>query len=278
MFEAVQQRRSWLGHVMPDPRPTVSYLFSLESHVYSFAIAANVLLSFFPFLVLVLTLLQHGLQMRGAAEVVYLAVRDFLPEDPGLEEFVIAHLKLAVQSRGQAAVVSALMLVFSSNGIFVPLEVALNRLFGFTADRPYWKNQIISLGLAVACGALALLAALSVLKAADVLQVVSGAALLPRTARFLALKLVGIPFSALPLFLVYWALPNGRVPARRALGFAVVVGLLLELGKDLYVLIWPYLGFRQVYGPFFISITLLMLGYAAAMVVLAGAELMARPR
>ena len=49
------------------------------------------------------------------------------------------------------------MLLITSTGIFLPLEVALNRVWGFRNNRSYLGNQLISLGLVFACGSLALL-------------------------------------------------------------------------------------------------------------------------
>ena len=39
----------------------------------------------------------------------------------------------------------------------MPLEVALNRIWGFPNNRSYFGNQLISLALAFSCGVLALL-------------------------------------------------------------------------------------------------------------------------
>jgi YihY family inner membrane protein len=256
---------------------TLRYLFSLESHVYAFAIAANALLSFFPFMVLVLSLAQNLLQLRDAADVIYLGLRDVLPEDPGLVEFVMRNLRAAVDSRGRAEALSALMLVFSSNGIFVPLEVALNRLWGFPRDRSYWRNQALSLALTFACGVLALAAAVAAAGGAHwLLGWLDPYLVLPHTVRFAAMKAVAVLFSIGLVLVVYTVLPNGRVPFGRALRWAVLVGLVLELAKNAYLWFWPHLGLRRVYGPFFVSVTLLMGGYLAAMTVLAGGRLAAR--
>ena len=51
---------------------------------------------------------------------------------------------------------SILLLLFTANGIFEPLEVALNRAWGISKDRSYAKNQILSFGLILLCGGLAL--------------------------------------------------------------------------------------------------------------------------
>src|SRR5258708_8833787 len=60
-------------------------------------------------------------------------------------------------ARHRVQVLSLVILLFTSTGVFVPLEVALNQVWGFPRNRPYWRNQALSLGLAFGCGVLALL-------------------------------------------------------------------------------------------------------------------------
>ncbi len=50
----------------------------------------------------------------------------------------------------------------------------------------------------------------------------------------------------------------------------------VEAVKYLYLLVWPWLDFRRAYGPFFISVTLIVWGVISSLVVLAGAEISAR--
>lgn len=259
--------------------PTLRYVFSLESHVYAFAIAANVLLCFFPFMVLVLSLAENVLHWPGAAGVMYLALRDALPEDPGLVDFVVRNLRAAVASRGRAEALSVVVLIFSSNGIFVPLEVALNRLWGLHKDRSYWRHQALSLVLTFACGLLALGAALvASVNTQWFRSTFDPYIVLPRTSALLALKLTAVPFSFALFLLLYSVLPNGPAPIRRVWPTALLVSLAIEIAKAFYALLWPHLGFRRVYGPFFVSVTLLLFGYVSAMIVLTGGELSARSR
>ena len=62
-----------------------------------------------------------------------------------------------VNSRQRVQVVSLVILLITSSGVFLPLEVALNRIWRFEKNSSYLGNQLISLGLAFACGVLALL-------------------------------------------------------------------------------------------------------------------------
>ena len=257
--------------------PTIRYLFTIESHAYAMAIAASVLLGFFPFMVLILSLSQNVFGWGDAVNAIYVGLRDLLPNDPGLVEFVERNLRVAVRSRGRAEALSGVLLIFSANGIFMPLEVALNRLWGFPSNRSYWLNQLISFGLTFTCGVLALTAAVLTSRNVDILDLLFGHVLiLPERATLVALKLVAVPFAILIFFLVYWLLPNGKVPLRAVWPIAFLAGAVIEITKNLYVWLWPLLDLRRAYGPFFISVTLLLWGFVAALIVLAGAEMCAR--
>src|SRR5208282_2502254 len=65
-------------------------------------------------------------------------------------EFVIRNLNALVGEHHRAQIFSLVMLLISSTGIFLPLEVALNRVWGFRNNRSYFGNQLISLGLVFA--------------------------------------------------------------------------------------------------------------------------------
>jgi YihY family inner membrane protein len=257
--------------------PTIQYLFTIESHAYAMAIGASVLLGFFPFMVLILSLAGNVLGWQGAVEAIYVGLRDLLPNDPGLVDFVERNLRAAVRSRGRVEVVSVILLIFSANGIFMPLEVALNRQWGFAGNRSYALNQLVSFGLTFICGVVALTAAtFTSANAAYLGEWLGNINSLPEYATLFTLKLAAVPFSILIFLLVYWALPNGRVPLRAVWPIALLAGFVVEATKNLYVWLWPLLDLRRAYGPFFISITLLLWGFVAALIVLAGAEMCAR--
>jgi uncharacterized BrkB/YihY/UPF0761 family membrane protein len=91
-------------------------------------------------------------------------------------------------------------------------------------------------------------------------------------------KAAALPLIILALFLVYWLLPNGRIPWRAVLPLAILVGIALEGLKHLVLLGWPFLAakLRHEYGPFFISVTIVLWSFVAALIVLTGAEWAAR--
>jgi uncharacterized BrkB/YihY/UPF0761 family membrane protein len=119
--------------------------------------------------------------------------------------------------------------------------VALNRVWGATRNRSYFRNQLLSLGLIFACGALALFSMVLTAVNQQFLRNLLGADFpLLSWLGVLFFKLAAVPISILVLFLIYWILPNVSVPWRRVVPVAVAVGLLLEGLKWINLLTWPW--------------------------------------
>ena len=206
---------------------TAKYLLRTDVHTFAFSVAANSILSFFPFVVLLMTLIRRVFHSRVMYDVVVELLRDYLPAG---QEFVIRNLNAMVDSRQRVQVVSLIILLVTSTGVFMPLEVALNRIWRFPNNRSYLGNQLVSLGLAFACGVLALL---SIGMTAGIVRpfefLLRGhAPVVVRLAGFLAMKVFAIAASIAIFFLIYWMLPNGKVPARAVLPTAIIMGLLSE--------------------------------------------------
>jgi uncharacterized BrkB/YihY/UPF0761 family membrane protein len=73
-------------------------------------------------------------------------------------------------------------------------------------------------------------------------------------------------------FFIYWVLPNRKVPALAVLPTAIVMGLLWELAKYAYIRALPWLDFQSIYGPFYISVGLMMWAFLSGLLLLAGAH------
>jgi len=247
-----------------------------EVHVFALSISASVLLSVFPFLIVMMSLCKYGLHWPAGVQALDLALTDFFPGEIG--QFIHRNLMAVVQSRGPFQITSLFLLSFTANGVFEPLEVALNRVWGFRNNRSYLGNQLIALGLAFACGSLALLSvALTAGNVAVLKTVLHGyGAWYVRLAGFVSMKICAIAASITIFFLIYWLLPNGKVSPRRVLLPAVILGLLSELLKYAYILALPRLNFGEVYGPFAISVSLMIWAFLSGMLLLTGAHLSAQ--
>jgi YihY family inner membrane protein len=253
--------------------PALRYLLQTEVHTYAFSVAANAILSFFPFIVLLLTVTRRVFHSSAMYNVVLELLRQYLPSN---QDFVIRNLQFlaSVQGRGQA--LSFVMLLITSTGVFLPLEVALNSIWGFKKNRSYLMNQVVALGLALGCGLLALLSVAATAQNLKYLGLAIGGHYLAfRVAEFLIVRATAILASIGIYFLIYWLLPHGRVPVRAVLPAAIIMGLLTEGAKYIYVLLLPWLNFQEVYGPFSVSVTLILWSFISGMLLLLGAYLSA---
>lgn len=254
---------------------TIRYLMRTEVHTFAFSVAANAILSFFPFVLLLMTLIRRVFHSPVMYEVVLQLLRDYLPAG---QDFVIRNLNALVGARHQAQIASLAILLITSTGIFLPLEVALNRIWGFQENRSYLGNQLISLGLAFWCGLLALLSiGMTAGNVALMEFLLRGhGTIVVRMVGFLMMKVFAIGASIAIFFLIYWVLPNGKVPARAVLPTAMIMGLLFEALKYGYILALPRLNFAEVYGPFSLSVSLMFWAFLSGLLLLTGAHLSAQ--
>ena len=254
--------------------PTLRYLTHTEAHTFAFSMAANAILSFVPFIVVMSWLIRGLLHSRLMFEVMKQLVIDHLPAGQHMVAAILAntgrHVKIA----------SVLLLLITSSGVFLPLEVAFNRIWGFPKNRSYLGNQLVSLGLAFACGLLALISTALAAGNEYALQslMLGHTQNLFFAVTFLFVRKVLSVVTAIAIFfLIYWILPNGKVPARNAFAAAFAIGVLWELAQYVYVLVLPVLKFPEVYAGFSASATLMFWAFITGLMVLAGASLAATP-
>jgi len=256
-------------------RPTLRYLAQTEAHVYALAISASVLLAFYPFCLVMIGFCRNVLHWKAAEHAIYIGIGDFFAGSAG--QYIAQKLQNWFKVYN-VQTTSMVLLLITANGIFEPLEVALNRAWGVAENRSYLKNQLVSLGLIFACGCLALLSLMFTGLNSQWMAEIGMNNKLLVWANLLVFKAAAIPLSIFALFLVYWLLPNRKVEPRRVLPVAIFVGLALEALKYVNLLVWPLLKTKleREYEIFQYSVTILLWSFAAAMIVLGGAHWTAR--
>jgi uncharacterized BrkB/YihY/UPF0761 family membrane protein len=247
-----------------------------EAHVYAFSIAANVLLSFFPFLLTLVMLCRWVFHWEAGVRAIFFAVTQVFPDyRNGTYLDIAGFLNTISRGHDHVSLFSILLLFLTANGIFEPLEVALNRAWGVKKNRSYFRNQLVSLGLVFFCGVLVLVS--TVLIAWNGSHEPAHAAGF-FFARTIVLKAIAVPTCALIIFVVYWVLPNRRIPVKRLIPVSVLVALLLVALNMLYLKTWPWLllKLRAEEGPFVESASIILWSFLGSLVILAGAEWSAR--
>ena len=274
----------------PDPRPAeqgplpiygfewrrdgkllISYLLDSEVHTFAFSVAANAILSFIPFIVMLYTIAHGVFHSQAMTTILGDMVRYLFPSN---QDWVVRNLADIVPRRG-VRLLSLVMILISCTGIFLPLEVALNRSWGVAKSRNYLMNQLVALGLALwmlvlGLGSIAMnelerwLMAISFFGHPDnfVYNLVNQSWLVFSTA------LAGI----LLFFSIYWVLPNRKLSPQPVIRVAIVTGLLWVAAKYLFVALLPRLDLPSLYGPFSVSVGLLLWAYVSGLLLFAGAQ------
>jgi YihY family inner membrane protein len=262
-----------------DGTALISYLLDSEVHTYAFSVAANAILSFIPFIVLLYTLAWPVFHSTMMVKVVNDMVNYFVPAN---SDFVVRNLTLVAASQG-AQFFSLIMIVVACTGIFLPLEVALNQAWGVTRSRNYLHNQVIAFGLAILMVALGMGSIVVNALARDVLTPV-----LVHTTNIKIIDFVlhvtyqGTSFLLLAattgvasiafFFSIYWLLPNRKVPWRHVLNTSIYTGVIWLVAKYIFELLLPHMHLYDLYGAFQVSVGLLFWGYISGLILFAGAQ------
>jgi membrane protein len=254
-----------------DGAALVRYLLDSEVHTFAFSVAANAILSFIPFIVLLYTIALSVFHSEAMAGVIGDMIHYFFPSN---QDWIAKNLVLQAPRHG-VQVFSLVMILISCTGIFLPLEVALNQAWGVAKSRNYLMNQLVAFGLAILMVGLGMFA---ILLSATQRQIVAFL-FFHHTDNFLfnGLSYFWLAISTgvaciLFFFSIYWLLPNCRVPWRPVLRTSIITGLIWLFAKYVFVAVLPYLDLKSMYGPFYVSVGLLIWAYVSGLILFAGAQ------
>jgi YihY family inner membrane protein len=266
-----------------DGTALIHYLLDSEVHTFAFSVAANAILSFIPFIVLLYTLAEsvfhHSDLMK---QVINDMVVYFLPSN---QDFVAKNLDSVAlaASRHGVQVFSLIMILVACTGIFLPLEVALNQAWGVTKSRNYLHNQVIAFGLAILMVVLGMASILLNAGARDVLKLFfehhTNIKILDFVLDFTLRGSESVVLAATTgvasiafFFSIYWLLPNRKVPWKHVLSTSIYTGVIWLVAKYLFELLLPHMHLDDLYGRFYVSVGLLFWAYASGLILFAGAQ------
>jgi uncharacterized BrkB/YihY/UPF0761 family membrane protein len=263
----------------------IAYLLDSEVHTFAFSVAANAIISFIPFIVLLYTLVFtvfHSPTKGPMVTVVNNMVNYFLPsltKDPEwITRTIVAEGVEPILKHHGAQAFSLLMILIACTGIFLPLEVALNQAWGVKKSRNYLLNQTIAFGLALLMLGLAVASIFANLAVDNALPVIFLEHTDNAVFRFVS---TGVDFawlavstgvaSILFFFSVYYILPNRKVPWKPVLRTSVITGVVWLLSRTVFAMVLPHIDLT-IYGPFYVSVGLLFWAYISGLILFAGAQ------
>jgi len=262
-----------------DGTALVSYLLDSEVHTFAFSVAANAILSFIPFIVLLYALSNSVFHSKMMVQVVDAMVNYFMPSN---QAFIGANLFGAAERQG-VEFFSVVMILVACTGIFLPLEVALNQAWGVAKSRNYLHNQVIAFGLAILMVALGMGSIAVNAFARDVLKLMFVHTTNIKVIDFvLSFTYEGTSFillaattgvaSILFFFSIYWLLPNRKVPWRPVMRTAIYTGVIWLASKYIFEAVLPHMHLEDLYGRFYVSVGLLFWAYVSGLILFAGAQ------
>ena len=254
-----------------DGKLLVGYLLDSEVHTFAFSFAANAILSFIPFIVMLYAIARNLFHSAAMSAVIVDLIKYFLPSN---QDFVAQNLA-GVAARQSVQAVSLLMILIACTGIFLPLEVALNRSWGVAKSRNYLMNQVVALGLAAWMVMLGMASIVMNEVERSLLTLLFFGHVDNVFYRFLTMSWLALTTSVASIlffFSIYWLLPNRKVPMRPVLRVSVVTGLVWVGAKLIFVAMLPRLDLRALYGPFYVSVGLLLWAYVSGLILFAGAQ------
>jgi len=246
-----------------------------DSLMVSGSIAYHSLLAIFPLLLLLLGL--SGLYIRRFELIGYLSV--VLERHlPIRTDIIMQNLVGISRAYGRVSLLSFLLLLWSSSGVFVPLEKALNRAWEVPKARPWWQSRLVALEMAFIAGCLILIGAAFVgveIFFRRQLEALLAPSLHPLAVFLYHLLTATSSFAlALLMFLVLFErLPNRPMNLRRAWPGALLTALLWETARWLFTVLLPFFNYRQVYGSIGVMVSFMTWAYISSAVMLFGAQI-----
>ncbi len=240
----------------------------------SASIAYHSLLAIFPLLLLLLGMC--GLYIRRFAPAVPLSVvlQRYLPIRT---DVIMQNLVSVNAGYGKITLLSFALLLWSSSGVFMPLENALNRAWNVAQRRRWWRSRLLALEMSCIVGCMLLMSTAFVGLGSIFrrrLVFVMGPHL-HSSAIFLYHMLTAISSFGLALLMflvIFERLPNRPMNLPRALPGALLTALLWETARGLFTILLPYFNYRQVYGSIGVVVTLMTWAYISSAIMLFGAQ------
>jgi len=250
--------------------PAIYDLTTTETYVNASAIAFNIMLSFFSFVVLVGSFLINIMHWQRGYETLYRLLRSIVPRESGALFWSLD--RVTQGPGGKATLVSFALLVFSSSGIFQPIEMALNRAWGFK-ERGVIKQYAVYLLLVLICG-LIMLCPVALGSVYDLmLETAFGASPIRETLFRIIGPVIALPFIVVLFFVIYYVVPHGKVHAGQVFFTATAMAVLWLIGTFAFRLALPLFDFEESYRQLASMMALVTWLFITAFILILGANL-----
>jgi membrane protein len=248
--------------------------YNSNNLTFASSIAYYTLLSLFPFMLLLSTILSR-LAIGLSDGSVYQVIQRALPRH---FQFVSDQITTLANAPIPLNVLGLILTVWAAMGVFGAVTSAVNHAWGVEKDHGFFKHKLISIVMLLAAGLL-MLATLLLISAVKVVEASWFADAVNRYPSLTVLSNFVYRNAPTPLFilvvgLVYYFVPNAKVRLRDVWVGAIVAGLLWRLAFDGFSLLVREAGL-SVHGSVATVVVFLVWVYLCAIIFLYGVEVTA---
>lgn len=254
----------------------VTGIYHSDDLTFAASIAYYALLSFFPFFLLVLSIVGSVTSSELDRQAVLTFVLKYFPRQ---FPFVTEQLDALRNGWGRLSILSGILMTWAAMGVFGAITSAVNHAWGVEKQPSYLRHKLISFVMLVT-SSLLLLGGLLVVSAINVAESGWFATVLVRFPQLLVLQSLAIKWATPIAFifvvgLVFYFVPNAKVRFRDVWVGAMLTGLIWRgalFGFSMYV---RDLKRFSVHGTIAAVVVFLLWVYISAVILLYGVEVTA---
>jgi membrane protein/epoxyqueuosine reductase len=236
-------------------------LLSRDIAVLTNAIAFNFLLCLFPLLLVVAGFAQRLPAGSRTSTALVGVISELIP-------FARADLATSMKTLArygrEMEILSLLLIAWGSSGIFMPMEMALNKVWGGRPHRTFWKSRLLAFVMTLLGG---LLAIASVTLTVATRTWAKGYPLLAGVGN----KVSALLLTSLLFFLIYRLIPDADVRSGVAVKAALWAAVAWEGAKYAFVIQLGRMNLQAFYGPLAFAVSLVLWAYVSSLIVVFGA-------
>ena len=249
-------------------------LINSNDLTHAASIAYYALLSLFPFLLLIISLLGSVTNNEGERTAVLDFVFRYFPTQL---DFVTNQLDAFRVARVKLGVGGLLALVWGSLGVFGAVTSAVNEAWGVEKQRSFLKHRLVSFLMLVAAGSVMMLA-LFIVSLVEVVERSRFGAILMTIRELNILQALGFQYLGtvlviLAVGLVFYFIPNAKTRFRDVWVGAILTGALWRFAFDGFS--W-YLGrntqLKMIHGTVAAVLGFLLWIYVSSIILMYGVE------
>jgi len=233
------------------------------------AIAYYALFSFFPVVLLMITVSSFFFTSATAQEEVIAWAERYIPASGDL---IRANIGQILRVRGTVSIVALLGLLWSASSVFTALDRVINRAWDVSELRPFWQQKLLAFGMIVGAGGLLLVSIASTTFFSVIRRLRLPLTGWQRSGSGLS-TLLPVCFTILIFLLLYRILPNTTVRWSDVWLGALLTGLGWEFAKHLFTwYLTHFASYNLVYGSVALLIAFLAWSYYTGVILILGAE------